>query len=737
MQLSPIEKVQFGGVDSRSNPVNLPPDRLLRCLNWVPRQAGFMEQRWGYSTVTMSAVTATAITGMIPYKLWNGTNYVLLFQGTTWNQFAVVGGIVSTPTIRGTALASAARGNGYLFNNRLHYGNGTDQKFFDGSVWRDSGVRAPTTLSVTTVGPISFIYINANVVNITITGGSPALTGKQVKCQNLQTATFLNGVTLTVTSGSYYTILANFAHANYPVTADNGVLNLVSNLEANQVTVSQGTVDANGLAPAVLSGYQFAMCYYNPLTGHVGNYATIGARVQNTANTCDVNFTGLPNLSLVGGNNFAGDSEWVILLGRTGDGAQVPYVCVDSGYNWITVSNTATSFTLSSGLIDGNFALPTRNGVIPSAQSMFAVIGDYIYSCDSQSPTVRVSGSALDTRIVSGQFMGRPEQSWAPDDIETFPTAEAVTCLAECDLEAFVATLNDCAILTDLAGIRTWRGPWPKGCAGARAAIKTDHGFFWLTGDKELCCFQSGLPVGVSEEYEAAELSQIGDAYLSTVELRYFRDKTLGKDEIRIECQKQDGTPYTIIHDFKLMEQRSPTGQGYSAQYNGALRTVYTSAVVRDANGKLRVWAGASNGQLYQHYSGADDAGTQFSSDAIALINTGPNRPSVPWIDWYGDANLIVSIGKTLSTDLASDQFQFENLTTVDDLGEKVQGYEDDFRFRAKLPAPELHHTYLRFQLTSHSQDGSLALNNPVHIPLESYGRIYAFIPAVGDERGV
>lgn len=646
MPLQPIEEVSFGGVDARSNPINMPQNRLLRCLNWVPKQAGFLEQRWGYSTVSMSAVTVTAISGLIPYRQWNGTKYVLIFQGTTWSLFIVAGGATILPAIRGAAVSSTLRGNSYLFSNRLHYGNGTDQKFFDGSVWRDNGIRIAT-------------------------------------------------------SG-----------------------------EAAAVTVSAGTTDPNGLAPAILSGYQFYMSYYNPTTGHVGNRILIGARLANTASTVDVSFTGLPQMSTVGGNNSAGDSEWKILFGRTGDGAQVPYACVDSGNNFIVSPNTATTFTLTSGLIDGNHEMPIDNGVIPAAQTMFAVVGDYIFSCDPASPTVRVSGSQLDAN--TGIFTGQPEQSWSPSNIETFPTAEAVTCLAETDLQGFVATLTDCAVLIDLAGVRGWQGPWPVGCAGARAHVKTHHGFYWLSGDKQLFTLSNGLPVPVSEEYEAAELSQFGSPFLGNVELIYFRDQTLQKDEIRIEGQKADGTPYTVIHDFKIADGNSPLGQGYSAKFLGPLATAFTSAQVRDANSRLQIFAGASTGQLYQQYTGADDVGNQFASDAIALVNSGPDRPSVPSIDWYGDPEVVISIGKTLQTDLLGDQFGFDILPISG-----VQGYDNDFRSRAKLAASELHHTYLRFQLTSHSGDGSLALNSLVHLPLESYGRIYELIPAVGDTRGI
>jgi hypothetical protein len=641
----------------------MPTNRLLRCLNWVPKQAGLMELRWGYSTVSMTAVTAVPFSGLISFRRWDATKFVLMFQGTTWNLFAVSSGTVSTPTVRGAAIGSSARGNAYVFNNRLHYGNGSDQKFFDATVWRDNGIRQPT-------------------------------------------------------AG-----------------------------EAAAVSVTFPNADANGLAPSTLpgagagAGYQFYMAYQNVLTGHVGNRIAIGARVVN-ASTVDVNFTGLPQMGPVnpqspgvGGNNFAGDSEWQIVLGRTGDGAQVPYACVDATDAFITVPNTATTFTLTSGQIDGNFELPTRNGVIPSAQTMFAVVGDYVYSCDPNSPTVRLSGSALDAN--AGRFMGRPEQSWAPNDIETFPTAEAVTGLFEVNLEAFVGTLTDCAILTDNAGVRTWRGPWPVGIAGPRAGTKTHHGFFWLSGDKQLCTFSDGLPVAVSEEYEAAELAQIGDAFLSTVELRYFRSPALNKDELRIEGQRADGTPYTIIHDFKLMDDRSPLGQGYSSQFGGPLGTAFESAVVRDTNSKIQIFAGAQSGQLYQLYTGSDDAGNQFTADGIALINTGQDRPSVPWIDWYGDQNVDIQIGRVLATTLATptpQQQNFEDLTPSDNQ-EVPPGYEYDFRFRAKLAASELHHTYFRFLLTSHSADGSLSYNNPVHLPLENYGRIYALIPSLADTR--
>src|SRR5215472_5071982 len=127
-RIQPLEQVDFGGVDSRSNPINMPTNRLLRCLNWVPKQAGLMELRWGYTAVSMSAVTAVPISGLISFRQWNGAKFVLMFQGTTWNLFNVASGTVSAPAVNGPPIGSSARGNAYVFNNRLHYGNGSDQK---------------------------------------------------------------------------------------------------------------------------------------------------------------------------------------------------------------------------------------------------------------------------------------------------------------------------------------------------------------------------------------------------------------------------------------------------------------------------------------------------------------------------------------------------------------------------------------------------------------------------------
>ncbi|HEU5400021.1 MAG TPA: hypothetical protein VFU86_01615, partial [Terriglobales bacterium] len=150
-QIRAFEDLDAGGVDSRSNPLNMPRNRALRCTNWVPKQAGFWELRWGYSTVTMSTVTASSISGLFPYRTWNGNKYVLFVQGTTLKTLNTSDGTVTTPTVRGAAVSSSAKGSGAFVNNKFFYGNGTDQKWFDATTWRDSGLRALTDFEVSGV----------------------------------------------------------------------------------------------------------------------------------------------------------------------------------------------------------------------------------------------------------------------------------------------------------------------------------------------------------------------------------------------------------------------------------------------------------------------------------------------------------------------------------------------------------------------------------------------------------
>src|SRR5499427_8262907 len=200
-------------------------------------------------------------------------------------------------------------------------------------------------------------------------------------------------------------------------------------------------------------GYQFYACIYNPLTGHVGNRTPIGARIVNPSDSI-IAISGLPDFTalLTGFSAMVApqarygysarnvlwgskggtppitlpqtDTEWRILIGRTGDGGDVPYACIDANGKWITTSvPNQTSININTGQIDGNSELPTEN-YPPPAFASFWREGDRLCGSVALQPFVFRSSSELDA--TTGIFVGNPAQAWSPIRVETFPTAEPV-----------------------------------------------------------------------------------------------------------------------------------------------------------------------------------------------------------------------------------------------------------------------------------------------------------------------
>lgn len=850
MPLTPIEVFSWGGLDSRSNPLNFPPNRSLRCRNWVVRDSGILELRNGFSTVTVTgSSSAAAYHTIIPYTKFdnsgNETPYAILGQGTQLRALNIVTGVVAVPSVRGAALASTSSFASYLGNGKIHFGNGTDQKWFDGTTVRDNGLRSLTaaevagvvinygmgelspaensTISLTpgaggfftatinsgilfyvaafdsTTNELGPATINAGSGRVTLTlnqkvtvanmpdysvtnptvykliGRTPDGLANASFCTNTTTAITSctrSGTTLTVTSPSHglstNDIVIIFGTTNFDsvyfitVTGVNtftATLSLASGQNttgANTlggtcqriVSAAPGTLsvdvtsplqdlfillnDANRGVPAssvgiTNAGYQFYASIYNPNGGgHVGNRIAIGGgRLNLTLRRVNVRFTGLPNLAGI-------DSEWSLMIGRTGDGAQIPYPCQDSNGNTFFTVSGQTAITLTTqGALFGNSELPTRNGVIPSGLNMFCRVSDRIHGGQVGRPTVYRSASESDS--LNGDFVGRPEQAWAPNDIDTFPTAQGLTGCFDEDRGAFFGTKNHGAIFADTGQGFAWIGPWyGAGMAGRFSWCDTSYGKYWVTGHKQLATIRNGNPVAVSDEYEASALGRIGDAFLSQVQMFHYVDVSNRINKIVIKCLDSNGVPFEVFHDFRIRDGQSPEGQCYDAVYSAALSTNFVLAKVRDSAGAERLWAGASTGQIYQLETGANDAGTEFAADYITLVNGGPERPSLTEVQWYGDQNVIVSSGRKLNSTVdAGIDTDMQKLVDAPRTVDK-----NDFLFAANNKNSTINHLYIQFKLTSHSVDGNLNLNDPPHLPLENYGRVYLTRGLIGEERG-
>lgn len=882
--LKPIDTYPAGGVDSRSNPVNMPQGRYLYVRDLWPQQDGSFRLRDGYSQYVAGLQSNVPIYSITPV-VGPGPSYkplIVFWQNKTAYTLDPSTLTITAPTIKGTAIASSARWSYFYTNGHLHAFNGTDAKWFDGVYWRDIGlptltagqvaaisvIGGPQGLTPAEVSGISLAFASGGnwpgtdvtgeylyaailtqtgsglpivspwvqlgsgyrllgtagqqlnitglpsfptgtylIFGITSDGGSTPLlcaaqgsgssatalpgpgtttwsagvatvtsTGHGIATSAVIGGTYTNGIV----SGSIGAVVATRVDANHFSFAStdsllNGATTTVylvltaSPVSNYQWTVPQFSISLPGASnlPAstiggVQPGYQFYASIYNVVTGHVGNRTAIGARLAPTGPVIP-SLTGLPTLS---------DSEWRLLIGRTSDGAEVPYAVMDGSGNWVaTNSSSQSSLVIAFGNIDGNSELPSRNypppgtldynyqlSLLPGGAAQNPPItGTFVeawvesdHCCGALfgQPTIYRSGSALDMR--EGVFVGLAEQSWDPADIETFPTAAPITCGQGYQGESWVYTHEDCGALMELAGETSWQGPWNVGCAGQYAWVRGWQNMpFWVTGDKQLATVSSGGylqmgglmttaasgPIIISDEYEAALLSLIGSQYLSQTEVLYIRKPLERVEALRIHARDVNGNPLTIIHDFNLRDERSPYGQAYLEAYQNILgqTPAPTFMVIRDQNWQLQVLAGAKDGNLYELYSGSSDNGSNFTGQALGLIYVGPERTAVKYLEWYGDQNTQFFITKDLT--VSFDTSQMEPLCA--EAPDPVQGDDKAQHWVATIKDNvETIHSYLVLQLTSHPADGSVGLNSPPHIPLESYGRVWLTTPIAGVSRG-
>lgn len=502
--------------------------------------------------------------------------------------------------------------------------------------------------------------------------------------------------------------------------------------EAAAVVVAAGAASAGTVPKSTVGGaqpgYQFYMAFWNRTTGAVSNRVKIGSRILFTDEDHEIDFSSLPNVS-------AENSELDILIGRTGDGAEVPHAIVDADENWVYVPNGQTSATVDTPGIDGAAELPTTNAQPSLWVKAFARCGDYLHAIVSGGPWCYRSEIGVDDPIDSGH-VGRPEQNWGFNP-ETFPTGDIPIAVHGFNGDAWYQTQEDLAIMVDQEGVPGWQGPWQgAGIAGQDAFAVGFKGYpYWLSGHKQLFTMTSEGPIPISDEYEAALLAKIGDAYLSQVQLVPFRDAELQIELMCIKARDKDGKPFIVIHDFQARDERSPYGQALEISYGNALGNDFYLANLRDKDGHARLWAGASDGQIYQLFDGVTDNGDEFSADLIGLLYIGPHRTAVKNIEWYGDEKLQFYLSDKLDTTLTDERW----VGLHESEPEKAPGDENNPHYQVTIPDPEMVHAYVWISLDSHSADASaqgMKLNDPPHVPLETYGRIYMVSPLVGTSRG-
>lgn len=498
--------------------------------------------------------------------------------------------------------------------------------------------------------------------------------------------------------------------------------------------VSYSTASTGSWTTTEFLGYQLFMCYYEPATGHIGNRVAIGNRFQVTTPNGVVNITGLPDLS-----PFPSLSGVVKLIGRTGDNGLVPNAFIDASGTFIVVGNAFTTATIVSPTTDPESELPTRNGLPPHFNKISYALGRACVIDEDDPSAVRFSESLAD--VPSGLFMGDPRQAWPPSNKQFFPTGERCRSIHAVDSEHWVWTRNHLGILSEFQAtdsslgkpILQWRGTWVGGIANHRAFVKTKHGPFWVSAERQIMArptaasYQSGAagPVPISTDYDAALLARIVD--LETIEMAYLLDPEKDIDCLYVTGLDINNQQVVIVHDF------GAGGIGREHVYNVRLNTFVRNpdqvVSVRDTTGKMRLWAGTNTGIFVQLEDGDSDASATYSADCVMIYNGGPKSPTLGAIEWFGDSDVEITVSKDLRLTL-QEMGDLESLqpNEVDPLTSlwKVQ-IEEKAQFM-----------FLRFQLDAHPADGTLAFNSPIpHVPLETYGRVYMARPEIGMGRDI
>ena len=642
MPLQKIEQYELGGVDSRSNPLNFPSNRAVRCTNFVPTPSGRLRLRFGNTKPALTgAVAGTPIHSATYYEQYAGAQFALFGQGTALKSLNLSTGVV---TDLGAGFTSGNPWGHFRASNRIFVGNGVDGVFnFDGTTLRPTGVRAPTAAEVSSA-------------TATVTG-APA-----------------------------------------------------------------GTWDTT-----VLGGFQIYIVYYNPVTGEVGNRIAIGSRFTNLAAAKSVALANLPDLSGV-------NTEWVKGIGRTNDGGQVPYWLVDASGNRIVVGNAATTASLLTSTIDTNQELPTRNGLPPTGLNKFTRVGNRVFA--ARDGDVNLYFSEDDTDAQNGNFVGVAQTSFAGNNLEPMPTGEVPTALHAYRFEGWFFSKNNLAIWSQFLfqqGSNPWRGPWPAGAAGQRAFIETPYGPVWMTPDKQLMGFSEDGPIPVSGEFEKALLGQIGDQYVATTELAYYRNPELQIDCIYIKSRDVNGNQLNIKMDYMIRDGRSATGQGYLLVYSNMTPNTFIGSGLtprqnlRDSNGRERLWTGATDGAFYQMEDGDDDNAQTYTGDYIGLMNAGTQNKLIAGFEWQGDQNVQVSYSGNTKKGVAD--WTGTNPKRLD----PKDSASDSDRFEASI-SREAKWVYIRLQLTSHPADGTLEIEGE-ELPVSTYGYVNYVVPKLGSPR--
>ena len=246
-------------------------------------------------------------------------------------------------------------------------------------------------------------------------------------------------------------------------------------------------------------GYQFYASIYNPATAHVGNRQPLGVRLNNSS-ACIAVISGLPDLSSI-------DTEWCLLIGRTSDGAQLPYAVIDNAGNWIYATSGQTSISITQSNIDRQLgtafhemASPRNAGCELSTVTTYRRLRAKTLPLLARLPkSGRRAITAAEswraprrfTGLVPRKICAKADTSDFPNELgprryRNFPHRPTHYIGPGFQQESSVFSDGDSGMLMELSGETQWQGPFQEGGAGQYAWAIGWRGMpYWITKRKQ------------------------------------------------------------------------------------------------------------------------------------------------------------------------------------------------------------------------------------------------------------
>ncbi len=169
-----IEKWTFGGVDSKSNPLQMPQDRALRCSNWTPNPGGWLELRRGYTSAVGDYSTDAEIHSFANFQTLdlNGQPVRWLMIGSGREVWQLNLGVGYLQLLG--ELPSSDKWGTFTANGQLFIGTKKGVWFWDGKKLRKSGIRqlSATEAGAVTVGVGTYSPTSDEIAAVTLTPGA-------------------------------------------------------------------------------------------------------------------------------------------------------------------------------------------------------------------------------------------------------------------------------------------------------------------------------------------------------------------------------------------------------------------------------------------------------------------------------------------------------------------------------------------------------------------------------------